>query len=188
MSKRFIQAQITTYSGGWGGGALVGNAMARYNNPLEYTIELDDFSFWIDTSVITAVQEDIDAGGDGHLTDNEIQNADSQAWIALEMGHAFPGNLQLPDQNLFSLVTNPFRSIFGTEPSEEIGSFFSEGSFVSMAYGFLAMTAGNRPEDFPESEGYIYEYEVLEDTGLAYFNHNFPYYTRSGHIAARNGL
>lgn len=57
-----IQAQITTYTGIWGSGALTGNYMAQRDGGDKYTTKLDDFSTEIAQATINAVRKDLDAG------------------------------------------------------------------------------------------------------------------------------
>ncbi|SFI31048.1 hypothetical protein [Bradyrhizobium sp. cf659] len=59
-----IQAQITTYSGFFGGAALIGNALAKHANPDLYPPTLDGFSVDIVQGLINAIKADF-TNGDG---------------------------------------------------------------------------------------------------------------------------
>lgn len=92
-----IQAQITTYSGIWGAGALTGNHLAQQEGGARYNTRLDQFSHDIAQATIDAVRSDLDAGGNGRLGDNELQTADRQVWREKDMPELFPGNVQFFD-------------------------------------------------------------------------------------------
>ena len=92
-----IQAQITTYSGIWGSGALTGNHLAQQEGGARYNTPLDQFSHEIAQATIDAVRSDLDSGGNGRLDDNELQTADRQVWKGKEMPELFPGNVQFFD-------------------------------------------------------------------------------------------
>ena len=88
------QAQITTYSGQLGGAALMGNATAKLKAGSAYNITLDYFSYLIAKRLVAAVERDLDNGGDGVLSVQEMHALDYSVWRELGMGHLFPGNYQ----------------------------------------------------------------------------------------------
>lgn len=92
-----IQAQITTYSGIWGSGALTGNHLAQQEGGQRYDTQLDQFSHEIAQATIDAVRSDLETGGNGRLDDNQLQTADRQVWRDKEMPELFPGNVQFFD-------------------------------------------------------------------------------------------
>lgn len=92
-----IQAQITTYSGIWGSGALTGNHLAQQEGGTRYNTPLDQFSHEIAQATIDAVRSDLEAGGNGRLDDNQLQTADRQVWRDKNMPELFPGNVQFFD-------------------------------------------------------------------------------------------
>lgn len=71
-----IQAQITSYSGFFGGAALIGNALAKHSNPTLYNLSLDEFSRQIVQGLVDNIQEELDLGGDGVLSRTQIQESD----------------------------------------------------------------------------------------------------------------
>lgn len=75
------QAQISTYSNSAGGAALAANAFAKLENQSIYPSSLDAFSFDVLSGELAAIENDIDAGGDGLLTADELQNAARGVWI-----------------------------------------------------------------------------------------------------------
>lgn len=92
-----IQAQITTYTGVWGAGALSGNALAKAQGGDRYNTELDKFSTAIAQATIDAIRTDVAAGGTGRLTDDQLQSVDRAVWTARGMPELFPGNVQFLD-------------------------------------------------------------------------------------------
>jgi hypothetical protein len=92
-----IQTQITTYSGIWGSGALTGNHLAQQEGGERYDTPLDQFSHEIAQATIDAVRSDLEAGGNGRLSDSQLQTADRQVWKDKDMPELFPGNVQFVD-------------------------------------------------------------------------------------------
>lgn len=92
-----VQAQITTYTGFWGSGALTGNNMARLAGGDRYNVDLDQFSTDIAQGTIDAIRKDLANGGTGRLTDDQFQAADRDVWRQKGMAELFPGNIQFLD-------------------------------------------------------------------------------------------
>lgn len=92
-----IQAQITTYTGIWGSGALTGNNMARLDGGEKYNTQLDEFSTEIAQATIDAIRDDLKSGGSGRLSDDRFQSVDRSVWADKGMAHLFPGNIQFLD-------------------------------------------------------------------------------------------
>lgn len=113
-----IQAQITTYTGIWGSGALAGNSKAQDAGKERYNLALDQFSTDIAQATIDGIRKDLGAGGTGRLTDQQFQAIDRQVWKDKKMGELFPGNVQFAD--------------FWSHEGENRGAFFSP-STVKMA-------------------------------------------------------
>jgi Ca2+-binding RTX toxin-like protein len=97
VSQILIQAQITTYSGFFGGAAMIGNAIAKNSNPDKYPAEgLDKFSADIVQGLIDAIATEVNANQDGVLTKEQIQLVDRGVWEnKYKMGDYFPGNFQI---------------------------------------------------------------------------------------------
>src|ERR1700675_2681982 len=53
-----LQASISSYSGFAGGGALLGNALAKFANPDLYNISLDEFSWDVAAGLFASIKED----------------------------------------------------------------------------------------------------------------------------------
>ena len=104
-----IQAHISTYSGFFGGAAIIGNAIAKYANPEAYSMTLDRFSYDIAAGLLSGISADFGTPSGGVLTASEIQMLDQGVWDAHQMGDYFPGNIQLVDEQgvdaLFSAGT-----------------------------------------------------------------------------------
>ena len=105
-----IQAQITTYSGIWGAGALIGNAWAKQEAGGRYNLTLDQFSKEIAQGTINAIRADMSRGGSGHLTDAQFQEADRVVWASKGMADLFPGNVQFLFGHNASGVSDAFMS------------------------------------------------------------------------------
>nr|AYN62292.1 hypothetical protein [Heteroscytonema crispum UCFS10] len=107
VSQILIQAQITTYSGFFGGAAMIGNAIANNSNPDKYPAEgLDKFSSDIVQGLIDAIAKELSANQDGVLTKEQIQLADHGVWEnKYKMGDYFPGNIQIVAQDPTVLAT-----------------------------------------------------------------------------------
>ncbi len=56
IQQCIMQAHISTYSGFIGGAALLGNAIAKYSDPENYKISLDQFSKDIVGGLFAAIQ------------------------------------------------------------------------------------------------------------------------------------
>ena len=123
-----VQAQITTYTGVWGSGALTGNAMAKTAGGERYQGTLDQFSHDIDQATIDAIRADLAKGGTGRLSDDQFQDADRGVWKKRGMSELFPGNSQFGD------------FIFGNHDfMEGAKAFFSRGTFNAMKVGMLKL-------------------------------------------------
>jgi hypothetical protein len=92
-----IQAQITTYTGIWGSGALTGNYMAQRDGGDKYNTKLDEFSTEIAQATINAIRKDLEAGGTGRVSDDDLQREDRAVWASKGMANLFPGNVQFAD-------------------------------------------------------------------------------------------
>src|SRR5712671_1988693 len=64
-----VQAHVSTYSGFAGGGALLGNAIAKFGNPDKYTVSLDEFSWDVAKNLYDRILDSWRGGaGTGILT------------------------------------------------------------------------------------------------------------------------
>jgi hypothetical protein len=95
--QALVQAQITTYSGHWGGLAINGNTVAKFNNPEIYNISLDQFSQDIAVALFKAVEQEVEDGKTGILTVDQIQALDRGVWVEKNLGEWFPGNIYFAD-------------------------------------------------------------------------------------------
>jgi Ca2+-binding RTX toxin-like protein len=139
--QAIIQAQITTFSGMWGAGALLGNVAAKLQNPLIYQTSLDSFSADIVKGMIETVRINIQDGGTGILSDDALQNADRAVWSAKNLGDYFPGNIQLTDV-YDNLLRGDFRGFSaGTINGLVAGAYALGGSYGKYAAEFDANPA-----------------------------------------------
>lgn len=88
-----MHAQITTFSGVYGGAAVTGNYLAKTSNKGTYQDSLDVFSREIASSIIDTVENDVRAGGDGKVANKEVRQGDWRVWDGKGMGTSFPGNV-----------------------------------------------------------------------------------------------
>ncbi len=131
-----MQMQITTYSGFFGGAALIGNSIAKDSNPDLYPETLDLFSEQILRGLILTIEERIFEGESGILTAQNIRDADWGVWDSMQMGNYFPGNFQFPYTD---------------------SVFYSEGTLAAMLAGLqltFGSRVGNKAEHFTGS-GYV---------------------------------
>jgi hypothetical protein len=59
IQQCYVQAHISTYSGFIGGAALLGNAVAKFANPENYSLTLDQFSNEIVGGLLDAIRASI---------------------------------------------------------------------------------------------------------------------------------
>ena len=92
-----VQAQITTYTGIWGSGALAGNDKAQNSGRERYNVPLDQFSADIAQGTIDGIRKDLENGGTGRLSDPQLRAIDRDVWRKKGMVELFPGNVQFWD-------------------------------------------------------------------------------------------
>ena len=92
-----VQAQITTYTGIWGSGALAGNNQAQNSGREKYNLPLDQFSTDIAQGTIDGIRKDLESGGTGRLSESEFRAIDRDVWRQKDMVDLFPGNVQFWD-------------------------------------------------------------------------------------------
>jgi Ca2+-binding RTX toxin-like protein len=141
--QALIQAQITTYSGAWGGLAMVGNYFAKLANQDVYDLTLDKFSYDIDKRLFDEVALEIShqgleishqgleishQGRDGVILDTRIQELDHAVWKEKGMGSFFPGNMQFLSSS--DGWANHWNEIFST------------GTVTALKLGWLTGIAG----------------------------------------------
>lgn len=122
-----IQAQITTYTGLWGSGALAGNNAAKDSAGDRYNLDLDKFSSDIAQSTIDGIRADIKKGGTGRLTDSQFKSLDRGVWKDKNMGELFPGNVQFTD-------------FWNHKPGDRGSALFSKASLNMMTVALKALT------------------------------------------------
>ncbi len=152
LKQILIQTQISTYSGFFGGAALLGNAIALAANPEPYPGPLDNFSYEICVGMLAAIQADFSsANGDGILTAQQMQAADQGVWEANQLKDYFPGNIQL-----------------WWVDEEGLENFFSAGSLSAALAGYqliFGAQVGFRPDDYNITEiEYHEDYVAYKDS------------------------
>ena len=124
--QALIQAQITTYSGVWGGLAASGNYLAKLTDQKNYTISLDQFSYDIAAGLLLRIESDVSKGGSGIFTADEMLAIDQDVWRGKGLGELFPGITSIgPSSEYFQDFI--FRNIFyGVEESVFDFNVFNE--------------------------------------------------------------
>ena len=56
-AQAILQAEVSTYSGFAGGGALIGNAIAKFSAPDQYNLTLDQFSYDVANGLLSAIKQ-----------------------------------------------------------------------------------------------------------------------------------
>ena len=92
-----VQAQITTYTGIWGSGALAGTTQAQNSGRERHNLPLDQFSTDIAQGTIDGIRKNLESGGTGRLTEPEFRAIDRDVWRQKNMVELFPGNVQFWD-------------------------------------------------------------------------------------------
>lgn len=129
-----MHAQITTYSGLYGGAALTGNYFAKVANPAKYTVSLDQFSTDITHAMLKLVKQHVRGGGRGDLPLDVLRTlGDRGVWASKGMGRHFPGNALFVD-----VATHGIRPFI----------FASPGSAHGVKGTALGAANGKRPSEF----------------------------------------
>ena len=150
-----IQAQIASYSGIFGGVAAFGNFFAKLINRDQYTVTLDNFSELMTKGLIDAIKDDIHKGGDGILTDDQIQDINSKIWASFEMEKSFPGQIQRLDQDFLNVALGDL----------------SEGIVISAAATNAGWAYGKYLSEYSSNDNYkiqedsSYKYAIERETG-----------------------
>jgi hypothetical protein len=137
-----MHAQITSYSGLFGGAALGGNYRAKLVNPRSYNVALDVFSREIAASMLNVVRTHVANGNNGMASIDALRtDGDRKVWADKGMGEDFPGNI------LFGQVWNHRLC-----QSYQIG--ISRGSLHGVLAGLYDASNGKRPSEFASSTIY----------------------------------
>jgi hypothetical protein len=86
-----LQASISSYSGFAGGGALLGNALAKFANPDLYNISLDEFSWDVAAGLFASIKKDWLGGGSGIFSTSDVFSSDNDVWQSKGLLEYFPG-------------------------------------------------------------------------------------------------
>jgi hypothetical protein len=128
-----VQAHVSTYSGFAGGGALLGNALAKFANPDKYTVSLDEFSWDVAKNLYDKIVDSCNGGaGTGVLTKHDVIDSDNQAWTNKGLLDYFPGLLLQTRRDYTTLFT--------------AGSLGSGLAAIELMFGAkVGFQAGDRP-------------------------------------------
>ncbi|QNM95070.1 tandem-95 repeat protein [Chitinimonas koreensis] len=144
-----VQMQIASYSGGFGGGAILGNSMAKADAMTDmYDVNLDQFSADIDSGNIRAMRADIRNGGTGRLTVDQLAAVDRGVWAMKGLGQEFPGNMLFGPQNPV-----PGSGPYGADSDQfwdKLAALVSNGNLNSTLIGahLFYMEVGIRPSEY----------------------------------------
>ncbi len=151
------QAQITTYTGLWGSGAMAGNSKAKDLGGEHYNIPLDQFSTDIAQGTIDGIRKDLDAGGTGRLSESQFRAIDRHVWKDKKMGDLFPGNVQFWDP--WNHIKGDRAAIISRSTVSmakvALRSCLSLVGFSGGALGFnTILQTGKRPAEFANDPNY----------------------------------
>lgn len=158
--QAMVQGQITTYSGTWGGMAMVGNYLAKLADQKNYELTLDKFSTDIIAGTLAEIANDFDQaakGEDGILSQLQMQISDYETWKAKGLGDLFPGNMQF--------AMSPEGWLFHRD------QIFTEGTANSLWMGFQNIDIFSDEDYKPEELGNRFNefqgerYERIDLTG-----------------------
>ena len=93
-NQALTEAKISTFSGFYGGVAELANENIKDLYPVEYNIEVDQFSREITARFIEDLEDNLQDNGNGYLTDDEMQYSARSVWDDKGLGDQFPGNIQ----------------------------------------------------------------------------------------------
>ncbi|WP_413584810.1 hypothetical protein [Bdellovibrio sp. HCB274] len=131
-----MDAQITTFSGIWGGTALETNYQIKLNNQKKYDDSIDKFSLKIATNMLKWVEMSVASGGKGFVdVGTLLMKGDGEIWKSKGLLNEYPGRVLF--FNLFQHRAFDFRHTMGT------GSLYSAKAVIERG-GLL----GKRPADF----------------------------------------
>jgi hypothetical protein len=137
--EALLQARISSFSGGPGGTSFAANLQLQKEIGSRYpgVFELSEAVF---QSSIDDVHEHIDKVNSGKMPlDQALFDGAEVAWKARHLGQDFPGNI-------FSIIPG--------SPEFMDGSFFTEGSKVTLEGLGQAGSYGKTPDDFIGKPGY----------------------------------
>ena len=159
--QAMIMAQISSYSGELGGGAIIGNVVAASENE-DYNVSLDQFSEDVAKNLFRAVKleaEDERSPNQGFLNDAEMRAMAYYSWDEKGLAAEFPGNYQreidredgyvnvnFGDQVMESFFQNDSANYQG----DETGMLDNIGSAPIVAV--ISPAIGNMPEEYGFTE------------------------------------
>lgn len=127
-----VQAQITTFTGVWGSGAMTGNGLAKEAAGPRYNLCLEQFSHDIAAATLAGVRRELEAGRTGRLSDSDLQQIDRDVWASKGMAELFPGNVQ-------------FLDFWNHQPGERLDAIFSAGTWNVVGAAARALTPNTAP-------------------------------------------
>ncbi|WP_413575226.1 hypothetical protein ACLVWU_13075 [Bdellovibrio sp. HCB290] len=131
-----MDAQITTFSGIWGGTALEANYQIKLRNQSKYDDSIDKFSLKIATNMLKWVEMSVDEGNKGIVDIGTLlMKGDGEVWKSKGLLNEYPGRVLF--FNLFEYRALDFRHTMGS------GSYFSAVAVLKRG-GML----GKRPADY----------------------------------------
>jgi trimeric autotransporter adhesin len=147
-SQVLLQAMISTGSGLPGGAAVYGNYLAKIRDPQGYNLSLDTFSALVDQFFINAIKADIEAGGNGLISDQVIRQASIDAWASLGLRDVAPPLMT----SALTAIGSPFYDdldfTWGLIPD-----IFSSGSNIALEAGMENILFGQYGKYQAEFEG-----------------------------------
>jgi hypothetical protein len=140
--QALTQAQVSSYSGGIGQLALFSNAAAKWYLGDRYSETTDQFSLSIASDLNNKIRDNVNNGGSGTFTDDEILRFAKTQWDNRGIGEYFPGNVLMHD-NVNQLVVGGIVVFLGAAATA--GNEGASAEDPSLIYGPF-----NRPLDVPQ--------------------------------------
>jgi hypothetical protein len=140
--QALTQAQVSSYSGGYGQIAFFANAAAKLYLGDRYSETTDQFSLSIASDLNNRVRDNVFNGGPGTFTDTEILQFAKIQWDIRNIGNFFPGNIFVGDGFVSYFVGGVVATVGAVATQANEGARTEDPSLI---YGPF-----NRPFDVPE--------------------------------------
>ena len=140
--QALTQAQVSSYSGGYGQIAFFANAAAKLYLGDRYQETTDQFSLSIASDLNNKVRDNVFNGGPGTFTDTEILQFAKIQWDIRNIGNFFPGNIFVGDGFVSTFIGGVVATVGVVATQANEGARTEDPSLI---YGPF-----NRPFDVPE--------------------------------------
>jgi RTX calcium-binding nonapeptide repeat (4 copies) len=122
--EALLQAQIATFSEGPGAAAYIANSYLKEIHPSIYQANIYNVSQQVAESSLKAIEkkinDDANNANTGIITDAEMLKSAQDAWVELEMGNLFPGNVLLAQNGLKALLASKGAPLLEPLPAAQL--------------------------------------------------------------------